>query len=171
MSKPNDQQKQQKQIPLQFDRAEIPEQMSLDLIKKYHSHLINAKIAYLYKNKPMMKGGKTIFATAEKCSPKSKALITYAGTGEAFDFIITINYTEWQNLSDRQKAAVLDHELSHCLVQDNDETGETEFKLVSHDLEEFASIVSRHGLYMDSISVMAQAIEDSETPKEQPKPR
>ena len=150
-----------KQVPIQFDRAEIPEDMSKQLIAKYHEHLINAKIAYLYKNKPIVKGGRLVIATAEKCNPKTKALCTYSEEGESFDFIITISYKAWNNLSDSQKLAVLDHELSHCMVSDDEKTGEPLFQLISHDFEDFYSVIKRNKLYSKDLETLVSVIKNS----------
>jgi hypothetical protein len=92
----------------------------------------------------MKKGGRTIFATAEKCNTKVKALCTASG-GEAFDFAIIINYQEWNNLTDDQRKAVLDHELCHCKVEEDEKTGETKYVIVPHDLSEFALVLDRWG--------------------------
>ena len=64
----------------------------------------------------------------------------------------------WNDLTDKQKAAILDHELEHCFVEET-ETGDVIYKLLPHDLEEFNSIVTRHGLYAADIELMQQAME------------
>lgn len=132
--------KQVKAVPVQYDPCgEIVEDMAKELIPKYHSHLVNCEIAYLFKNKGITVRGRSAAATAEKCSPKVKALCNY-------DFLITICFEDWNNLSDAQKWAVLDHELEHCWVEEDD-SGETKCKILPHDFEDFGSILQRHGLY------------------------
>jgi hypothetical protein len=135
---------QAKSVPIQFDPAEGVGELAKDLITNYHTHLAGVRIAYLYKNKQMKKGGRIIFATAEKCSTKVKALCTASG-GEAFDFAIIINHQEWVNLTDMQRKAVLDHELLHCTVEEDEKTGETKYGIVPHDIEDFSAILQRYG--------------------------
>jgi len=145
---------QVKKTPTQFDWAESVEEIAKDLIPKYHTHLVNAKIAYLFKNKEIKRGGKIVIATAEKCGPKVKALAEY-------DFIITVAYPTYQELTDKQKTAVVDHELEHCFV-DEDDSGEVKLKIITHDFEEFNSIIRRHGLWKPDLVTMSKAVTDQD---------
>ena len=40
------------------------------------------------------------------------------------------------------KKALIDHELSHCILDDNDN-----WKIVGHDFDGFNSVVKRHGFW------------------------
>ena len=140
--------------PTSFDRAETIEELAKELIAEFHSHLVNANIAYLWKNKKITKSGRTVIATAEKCSPKVKALCDY-------DFIIVVSAPAYNDLTDKQRRAVIDHELEHCLVDDND-AGEKVTKIVAHDVEEFGSIILRHGLYKEDLVRMGRIVEKAE---------
>lgn len=143
---------QVKQMPTQFDRADSVEEIAQDLISKYHSHLVNAKIAYLFKNKSIKRGGKEVIATSEKCGPKVKALAEY-------DFIITVAYPTYNDLTDKQKIAVIDHELEHCFVDEGPD-GSPKFKIVTHDVEEFNCIIRRHGLWKSDLVKVGKTIGD-----------
>ena len=131
-------------IPLQFDEAITVAELAKPIIAQYHTHLINARIGYIYKNKPMKKCGRTIFATVEKCSVKAKALCNISG-GEAYDFVIVINYKDWNALTDEQRVAVLDHELCHCKIEEDEDTSEAKFVLEPHDISEFSGVLDRRG--------------------------
>lgn len=145
-------------VPLQYDPAGEPvEKLATDLIRQYHSHLVNAKIAYLYRNKDMTVKGKKAIATAEKCGPKTRALSN-------FDFIITIVYEQWNLLSDQQKYAIMDHELCHCWVEDDEKTGETRFKILPHDFEDFGDVLKRHGLYSEPAVALGRAMSSAQNP-------
>jgi len=155
--------KEIKQIPTQFDKSKEAESISRDLISKYHTSLINSKIAYLFKNKPILKGGKVVIATAEKCSVKSNALVKYDDEDtDAFDFIITISYPAWNRLNDKQRIAIIDHELEHCLITEDENTGDKKISIVSHDVEEFASIIRRHGLYKEDLQKIKNVMDACE---------
>jgi len=130
-------------VPLQFDYAETVEALAKPIISQYHTHLINCKIAYIYRNKPMVSAGRAVFATAQKCSALIRDLCKISG-GEGYDFIITINYESWNLLTDDQKKAVLDHELCHCLVDEN-ENGDIKLSIAPHEINEFSIIVARWG--------------------------
>lgn len=143
--------KQVKAVPTQYDKAKLVEKVAKKLIPRYHPHLINSKIAYLYKNKEITRNGKKTLATAEKCSPKVKALTDY-------DFIITVAYPDYRDLTDRQRVAVIDHELEHCFVEDG-EDGETKIKMLPHDFEEFGDIIRRHGLWQPDLQELGRVVE------------
>jgi hypothetical protein len=146
--------KSTKAVPVQFDPAEEVEKIAKKLIPKYHSHLATCKIAYLYKNKTMKSKGVEVAATAEKISKKHHVLSGY-------HFLITTAYPTWKELSDKQKLAVVDHELEHCFVEDDEKTGEPKYSILPHDVEEFGSIIKRHGLYTTNLVRIGRVVEDA----------
>lgn len=130
---------QVKQVPVQFDPADDVQALAVQLIPKYHSHLVPKmeKIAYLFKNKKITNKGKEVAATAEKCSKKVTALC-------GMEFVITVSYEVWKNLSDEMKTYVIDHELSHCWIEDR-EDGEEQLQILPHSFEDFTDLVRRYG--------------------------
>lgn len=155
-------QKTVKRIPVQYDPAETVEELAKELIAENHPHLANVSIAYLFKNKPIKAKGREVAATAEKASDKHRALHGYR-------FLITVSYPMWQELEDPIKRAVIDHELEHCWVEDDDKTGETKYKILPHDVEEFGSIILRHGLYTTNLVKLGSVVEGAKIPDDLPK--
>lgn len=72
-------------------------------------------------------------------------------------FLITIHEGAWANLSDRGKAGLIHHELSHCIVE-RDKDGELKLQLVGHDLEEFRETVRIYGDYLGELAAFTEAI-------------
>lgn len=145
-------------IPLRFDPADDSVlELAKSLISKYHTSLVNAKIAYLFRNKPMKKAGREVAATAEKISAKNKVLSNY-------DFIITISYEAWKGMQDAVKIAVLDHELSHLFIEDDEKTGEPKFTLLPHTVEEFSEVILRNGLYNIDLVHIGNVIQTAKIP-------
>jgi hypothetical protein len=151
-------QKKTEAIPVQYDPATDVEKLALTLIPKYHSHLVNCKIAYLYKNKPIKSKGRDVAATAEKVSAKSHAL-------SGFDFLIVIAFPTYRALDPALQLAVLDHELEHCWVEENEKTGKAKCVILPHDVEEFSQIVLRHGLYTTSLLKLGNVVSDKLLPE------
>jgi hypothetical protein len=85
-----------------------------------------------------------------------------------FDFVILLNRNFWMDtrVTDAQRAALLDHELCHCGIQHDAETGEIKtdargrvlYRIVKHDIEEFAEVVARNGCYKADLEHFARAI-------------
>lgn len=144
-----------KSVPTQFDLADDDlVELANKLIAKNHTHLASCKMAYLYKNKPMKLKGVEVAATAEKVPTKHRSLSGY-------HFIITIAYPTWQELDDKIRLAVLDHELEHCFVEDDEKTGEPKYSVLPHDVEEFSTIIRRHGLYTKDLVRIGHVVQDA----------
>jgi hypothetical protein len=75
-------------------------------------------------------------------------------------FVIEISLYVWNRLSPRKQVALLDHELSHCWAEEDDKSGKQVLSLLPHDLEEFATIAGRHGLWSDDITTFMAAAND-----------
>lgn len=119
--------------------AEQPEQIARAIIPVLHVHLMNAKIAFLFKRQ-MAKGDKTFLGKAGKASPQLRFLAD-------FDFVITFNWRSWPDLTHTQQVAVVDHELSHCGY----DIESAKYVIVQHDVEEFGGIVYRWGLWKSDL--------------------
>ena len=146
--------KSTKAVPTQYDPAEEVEKIASKLIAKHHTHLASCNIAYLFVNREMKKSGRVVVATAEKISKKQKAL-------SKFDFLITVGFPTWQELSEPIRLAVVDHELSHCWVEDDEKTGETKYRTLPHEVEEFTGVLRRHGLYTVDLVKLGNVVQDS----------
>jgi len=143
--------KDTQKVPVQYDPAESVAEISKGLIRKFHSDLVNTKIAYLYKNKPIKARGKEVIAFSSKCSGIVKVLSEY-------DVIMIVSYPAFQQLTDDHKIAIIDHELTHLLV-DEDSTGAPKLRILAHDVEEFSSIIERHGLYQQDLVRLGKVIQ------------
>lgn len=119
-----------------------------ELINEYHPHLRNAKIECLFTDKGRKRAGKLIVATCEAVNATYNYLTD-------IDFIITIFDKAWDQLADKEKQYILDHELCHAFVGEN-KHGEPVYKVVPHDLEEFNEIVERYGLMQRDLNIVVE---------------
>lgn len=110
-----------------------------EMVEKYHGRLGGATIAIICKDKASKSAGRTVLASASLVSKKMKPLLD-----DNYDFIITIAYSAWNKLTDKQKAALIDHELCHCDWNDNGDPC-----MIGHDYEEFGQIIQRHGMWRE----------------------
>jgi hypothetical protein len=67
------------------------------------------------------------------------------------DYVITLAAKPWTQLDEAQRRALLDHELSHCVGEEDPESGEIRWTLRGHDFEDFCAVVERHGAWTPSL--------------------
>jgi hypothetical protein len=120
-----------------------------EIIGQYHPRLKNERIAYVIKYGAWTKNGKDVLGNAHKCSEKEMLLTGYT-------FIITLAGVLLM-LPENVIRAVIDHELSHCGVEKN-EDGQTKRYIIAHDLEDFAQVIKRYGLYSEDVKYFIQQI-------------
>jgi len=145
--------KQTKEKPELKEAAEVQE-LAARLIDKYHSHLAEARIKYLFRTGEWLKKGRIVYGKAEKVPAKWNYLTGY-------DFVITINQEAWMTGTPEFREALLDHELEHC-CKDEDKQGNPKWYIQPHTVEDFASIIRRHGLWDDCLKLVNRAREEFE---------
>ena len=127
------------------DVTEIAE----NLIGRHHPHLADVRIGYLFREKAGKKGGKEVLGTAERFPEKMSALFE---EDEDPAFLITLAWDAWQRATQKQRMALIDHELSHCIMEPGEKPYDKEEPaLVGHDFEEFTAIVQRHGVWKEDL--------------------
>lgn len=146
-------------------RAHDAERMAQGIIDRHHPGLRGARILYCFTTAKRTRQGMTVYATAQKLGALDRYLTADTeDSDEGADFLILIGAEEWASLSTAQKKALVDHELSHCVRDEEGNAG-----IVGHDLEEFRAIVERHGLWTPSVREMADTmrqltLEDARVP-------
>jgi hypothetical protein len=136
-----------------------------------HAHLKEneVRIEWLFKTEPKSKGGRMIAGMVHE--PKVQGhlkdlfeMLVEQFFGEMPAFIITLDIENWQASSDRQREALIWHELAH-IKQDVDQYDAPKFskdglpvyRLVEHDVTAFVSEVERYGAWTSDIQSMVNA--------------
>lgn len=117
--------------------------MADKIIDAYHTHLEGARILFLFRDQAAKSAGKLIAGKASKMSPKDNAL---ADATPPYAFKIELAHDLWTLNNESWRRALLDHELCHCGGDEEDG-----WEIIAHDLEEFACIVERHGLWKSDV--------------------
>jgi hypothetical protein len=143
-----------KEKPEYKDAPEVLE-MAARLIDDMHGHLAEARIKYMFRTGKWELKGKTIYGRAEKVSAKWKYLTE-------FDFVITINRDIWFANKPEVRQAILDHELEHCSRGEDDKQGNPKWYIQAHSVEDFVSIIKRHGLWTVGLQNIIKAKEEYE---------
>lgn len=130
-----------------FEPAPEVECIAHDLIYKYHSRLVNAKIKYLFRHGSWTSQKRETLGQAVKVAGVNQFL-----TG--LDFIITINSEVWSLLDEKERIALIDHQLEHCCEKDG------KYFIQGHDVEDFVAVIKRNGFWTPDLrKVENQAIQ------------
>ena len=105
--------------------APAVQRIAEQLIHKHHTHLQDAHIEYVYRDKASKSGGKTVWGKARKISGLNAYLAASNGASDivyADDFfVIEIAEDVWGQLKPAQREALVDHELCHCTIEVDDD--------------------------------------------------
>jgi len=137
--------------------------------EKYHPHLAEANIAVVLNDKTPVSGNKVCVGKMKRTSREDQLLHHH-------DFKLIVYAGPFAGMSDKEKAALIDHELTHANVERipryeigesgkrtkcrdeygrviytdevkiDDESGKPKFVLKQHDVETFLDVIERHGL-------------------------
>lgn len=120
-----------------------------------HKPLADARIEYVWRDKASKSNGRVVLGKARKVSGLNAFLIQ---EGEAEDlFVVEIAADTWGRLELPQRRALVDHELCHLRV-DHDDDGMPVLSMRGHDLEEFACIVERYGLWKSDVAAFGTVV-------------
>lgn len=134
-----------------FLKAEQAEEIARILIRtKLHERLVNAKIAFLFREDIASRGESRLTVSA------------HPGGAFAFlsglDFVLAFNHKLWLRLTPEQRLACVDHALSAC--ERDPETGAYAVRLP--DVAEFSGVVQRWGLWTPPLRGFGVAVESAQ---------
>ncbi len=139
--------------PIAYELAPEVEELAKDLVRRYHQHLVNAGLVYLWRTGNWKKGGKRVLGTAEKVGGKTSFWLRQAMHWDRdLVYAVTISKQAWPELSHDQRLALIDHELCHFVPND---AGKIE--IVEHDVTEFRAVLERHGFWEDELRRFCEA--------------
>ena len=137
-----------------YEASEELETIARKLIQEHHSHLVEARIKYLFRTGNWEVKKRETWGQAKKVGKEVNYLTGY-------DFIVTIHRDVWEQLDDKEKRALLDHELQHCSAG-TDDAGNKVWYIQGHDVEDFYAIIKRHGLWSKSLRKMNSLLQQTE---------
>ncbi len=130
-------------------------------------------IMVLFRLEQKRKGGKVILG--EMCLPQWQGrlaavawwmLVKISG-GSPPDYILLLDNDWWSEASDREREALIHHELMHCMIgldkegdQRFDDEGNPVWDIRAHDLEEFNATVRRYGAWLGDIREFMEALRE-----------
>lgn len=132
-----------------FERASEVERLAEKLITEHHKHLERANIVYLFRTGSWLSNGQIVYGRAARVTGQYEYLLNA-------DFIITINKDEWDKGDAKLREALLDHELSHCVL------GVSGWGIRQHDVQDFTDVIKRRGLWTEGLQLFHKAAQEYE---------
>lgn len=130
-----------------------------ELIASHHRTLADAPMVCLFRDPAAKKNGKETWATLGVVTGRNAYLArrVFDSEGTAHEegafFVLEVATDVWKKLSEAGRKALVDHELCHAVWDPAEQKAGTR----GHDLEEFISVVRRHGLWRISLFDLVQA--------------
>lgn len=139
---------------VKFQTSEVIQAVAEKIIDEHYPALVEAKslIGYYLREGAWSKAG-----SCKKTTAFERHL-----TGKMY--FVVINDFAYQDFSEEQLKALVDHELHHIeRDQENPDVGDSEaWSIRDHDVEEFAAIIQRHGLWEHGVKRFAEACVDAD---------
>lgn len=133
-----------------FDDAPSAAEIARELIEDHHGHLRQALTRFVFRHSTnWSRQGEVVLGSARR--PGSLEVFL---SGHELDFVIVLNYGTWLAMTPGQQKAEVDHELSHCGRNEKDE-----WCLWPHDVEEFAAVIDRHGLWRRKLETFGASVQ------------
>lgn len=148
-------------------RAKDVEVLVEQLVPEHHSHLDrpDVTIRCVFRDTVSKSRGRMVLGKARKISGLNAHLVGLVrrddlGDDPADFFVIEVPHEPWYALTEAQRLALVDHELSHLYVAIPENPDEPrKLVMVGHDLEEFTAVVERHGLWRPNLTEFAKVVE------------
>ena len=121
--------------------------LAKDIIEKHHEELLEARIGFIFRETSLRVSGKWRAAAISRIPAKEKS------AGLELDYLVWLSLEEWDQMSTKQRRALVDHELCHAVVKQG------KWSLRGHDIEEFTAIIDRYGLYSGALEQVATAVQ------------
>ena len=128
------------------------------LIGAAHPHLVDIcdDIIVIFKEKASRKGGNPQLGKTSK----APALITLLGERD-YQFVIEIGADTWNQLSEKERVALLDHQLCFIGGEEDQKSGEMKYFLNVPDIYYFSSEVERNGHWRPDLTPAEEEEQES----------
>jgi hypothetical protein len=133
--------------------ADTVEQIALKLIPSYHPELATARVKYIYVDTASKESGRPVLGKVRKISGVLQFLLEV-------DFLIEVALDEFNELGVEQRTALIDHLLERCYGEEDEKSGEMSWKIRKPDVQEFSSILQRHGAWNEELNGFVSIAKD-----------
>lgn len=136
-------------MPKVYVAAESVEKEAANLIGLYHPELATARFKYVFVDKASVKNGKPVRGKIRRVTGVLEFLVET-------DFLMEIALDQFNEATDTQRHALIDHLLECCTGEEDDSDGGTmKWSVREPDVQEFSAILRRHGAWNDDLTAFA----------------
>jgi len=117
----------------------------MELIGKGHPDLalVSEEIVVIMRTKAGKRGGQVVLGAAKKVSAMANAL-----AGEEYKFVLEVAADQWEEeLTSKQREALLDHLLCSCRCDEDGNSGEVKCYISPPDISAFRENIERYGMW------------------------
>jgi hypothetical protein len=127
-----------------FDNMESAEALAKTLVSEHHPELLTAVIKYRCRSKSTKRGGQPVPGTVSKVPERIRDLV-------GADFLVEVALDVWNDYSPTQRIALLDHLLTRCVGEEDEENGEMRWKVQPPLVQEFPEVAARQGMWNEGL--------------------
>lgn len=116
-----------------------------ELVANHHPDLVLDvdEIAVVFREKAGKSGGQIVYGTPRKVTPLMAAI-----AGDDYKWILEVAADKWeQELTAKQREALLDHLLCACRTEEDGESGNIKRTIAKPDIMAFRENVERYGMW------------------------
>lgn len=123
--------------------------LAQNVIDTYHPYLkqAGARFGFVFRSEPQKRKGSKVLAAVSVVSSQVKMHLD-------LDYLIWVSRDDWDDMSEKQRIALLDHEFCHCCMNEK-----FEWSTRDHDIQEFSIIIDRHGFWNDGLLRVAEVVQ------------
>jgi hypothetical protein len=127
-----------------YSSAESVESIAQGLIANFHAELATARIIYCFVDSVGTKGGREQLGKVRKFSGFQEWALDS-------DFVIEVGLDKWNESTESQRTALIDHLLERCTGDEVGDSGEIKWKVREPDVQEFSSVLHRQGAWSEDL--------------------
>jgi FAD/FMN-containing dehydrogenase len=136
-----------------YSDSESVEAVAQRLIPMYHPELSTARIKYIFVDKAGMRNGRPRMGKVNKVTGAYEYLLE-------MDFIVEVASDQWNEQTDRQRQALIDHLLEQCTGEEDENTGDMKWVVREPDIHEFSAILRRHGAWNGDLTTFVSVAKE-----------
>ncbi len=140
-------------MPKVYGNAETVEVIAQRILPSYHSELASARLKFIFVDKASMKNGRPVLGKARKVSGSLEFLLE-------LDFLIEVALDQWNDLTEAQRVALVDHLMERCVGEEDEESGTMHWKVREPDVQEFTTILRRHGAWNANLADLVSVAQE-----------